>query len=274
MPLESSTLTDFLLSLFVPGLIILACAGWGSLGPAPFKSINPPSVYELAAWGLCYVGLLALLGNLFFPLGENVGIATLLVGLAAIFWKALSDRKLRRNLWTPIVMCIAYTILAGRIAPSYDAGLYHIPYMNWIAKEPVVLGLANLEGRFGFNSLWLMIVSAFRFDFALSWSHLVYAEIAVRSLVLGWVLSRLTNAVKNGPSALVILHSVSFWVILIFLLIMGRSTSTDHAANLFAFLAWLRFSEMLLVKPTQTAETKSALLWILILVLLAIFFKL
>ncbi|EMO63800.1 hypothetical protein LEP1GSC133_1179, partial [Leptospira borgpetersenii serovar Pomona str. 200901868] len=35
---------------------------------------------------------------------------------------------------------------------AYDSGLYHIQSIKWIQEYSVVPGLANLHGRFGFNS--------------------------------------------------------------------------------------------------------------------------
>lgn len=42
-----------------------------------------------------------------------------------------------------------------------DSGLYYIQFMKWINGYPVVPGLANLHDRFGFNSHWHLLSSAF-----------------------------------------------------------------------------------------------------------------
>jgi hypothetical protein len=35
---------------------------------------------------------------------------------------------------------------------AFDTGLYHLPMVNWISNYALPFGLANLHGRFGFNS--------------------------------------------------------------------------------------------------------------------------
>ena len=38
----------------------------------------------------------------------------------------------------------------------YDSGLYHLQSIIQITESPVVLGIANLHMRFGYNSLWFV----------------------------------------------------------------------------------------------------------------------
>jgi len=42
----------------------------------------------------------------------------------------------------------------------YDTGLYGAPAVRWIQTFPAVPGLANLHGRFGFNSSAFLCIAA------------------------------------------------------------------------------------------------------------------
>ena len=60
-----------------------------------------------------------------------------------------------------MTLSLFLTFFAGYNRFGYDAGLYHLPYQLWMRKEPVVLGLANLHDRFGFNSILEAISALF-----------------------------------------------------------------------------------------------------------------
>jgi hypothetical protein len=60
------------------------------------------------------------------------------------------------------VLIAFFALRTGSLGLTYDAGLYHLQASEWLRNEPVVFGLANLHGRFGFNSSWLANVTLFR----------------------------------------------------------------------------------------------------------------
>jgi hypothetical protein len=56
-------------------------------------------------------------------------------------------------------------IIAFQAPENYDTGLYHIQSIKWIEEYGVTPGLANLHGRFGFNSnLFTIIAQTSLFD--------------------------------------------------------------------------------------------------------------
>ena len=60
---------------------------------------------------------------------------------------------------------------------SYDAGLYHLPYQNFLMSEKIIFGLANIS-RFGFSSIQdymssILITKNFIFNKFLIGSYLV-----------------------------------------------------------------------------------------------------
>jgi hypothetical protein len=117
-------------------------------------------------WGVCIAGLQV--WHLFAPIGPSTFavIATAAVaGLAAsreslvrgagFVGSAVRSRP-RESRWLVIVAGLALLWLANRalgpITPQGDAGLYHVGTVRWLQAHAIVPGLANLDGRFGFNS--------------------------------------------------------------------------------------------------------------------------
>jgi hypothetical protein len=52
------------------------------------------------------------------------------------------------------ILSILLAFSTNFLYSGYDAGLYHLPHQLWLRTEPIVIGLANLHGRFGFGSLY------------------------------------------------------------------------------------------------------------------------
>ncbi len=110
--------------------------------------------------GMAAVTVVATLLNFFIPISLNVSFLIMIAGLA-IF---IVNRKSIISLVTgrEKVMLIGFSLLIFLVIPLtwvnwYDTGLYHLPTIKWIIESPVPPGLANLQGRFGFNNSWLML---------------------------------------------------------------------------------------------------------------------
>jgi len=147
-------------------------------------------------------------------------------------------------------------------------------FMNWVAYQPAPLGLANFDGRLGFDSAWLLFESALRAERYLQWSHLRIAEIAIRALALGWILRRLLLEFANGWHAKSII-CLSALIVLSAFIFQPSDTSSDMSANLLAFCAWVIFCKLMLLdaseRPINGGRDLSLLL---ILIALAVTFKL
>ena len=46
-----------------------------------------------------------------------------------------------------------------------DTPMYHLQVIKWFQNEKIVIGLSNLEIRFGSNSLWFGLFSLLKFKF-------------------------------------------------------------------------------------------------------------
>jgi uncharacterized protein YjeT (DUF2065 family) len=152
-----TVVTAQLLSLF---LLI----GWGSLVRRAFGTSAARAEQRLDDFWLGFALLLAFLQLWHFlrPINETAFLLFVLTGLAG--WvptrvpaglRAPLRAALPRLLWgaalvIPVATLVAYRSLG--FLCHYDTQLYHYPAVQWASSYPIVPGLANLHGRFGFNS--------------------------------------------------------------------------------------------------------------------------
>ncbi len=143
---------------------VISTIGWGAgvrwllnkLGirnPYPYDPLEP-------VIGLVFLTLLTELLNFVAPIYADWALWIMLLG-----W-VLFLRTARRFAWlvSQPLWGVAGLIWLACISTvpilnfwNGDTGFYHIPTMHWIAEERLPVGLANLNGRFGFNSPWFVI---------------------------------------------------------------------------------------------------------------------
>ncbi|MCC7278094.1 MAG: hypothetical protein IT487_07230, partial [Chromatiaceae bacterium] len=155
---------DKVLTLW-PVFIVFSIAGWGvafqTVTKARLIEREEKDLFVCAFIGMVVVTLLAMTINLEFPLGVNPGIWFVGIGVIPFIYMLFRETLWRFQALILFLATVFISILLRHTGFSYDAGLYHIPYMTWMANEAVPLGLANLEGRLGFNSAWLAFCSAY-----------------------------------------------------------------------------------------------------------------
>lgn len=130
----------------------------------------------LSFLGLIVIGVIANVISLFHPVNDEALV--LVAGLALYF--TLKNRHLvvnelvevwRRVLRTKILEWGFVLILAGIciskasvLSTVHDEGVYYIQTIKWNQQFGLVPGLGNLEGRFGFNSSWHIVMALFGFE--------------------------------------------------------------------------------------------------------------
>ncbi|MGB3526570.1 MAG: hypothetical protein WBB32_11470 [Flavobacteriales bacterium] len=252
------------LVLFVWTFIFICLFG---LGWACLRLATPQRVTEFKAphpFLLSVVGLAAViaLGNCwayFAPIGMvlngvvlGLAVLTLLIDRNAVsayfqFWTGRS----RTSGW-PTKLAFAallFIALVKSAAPTelLDEGDYYLPYIRWMENYRIIPGLANIEGRLGFNSAFHM-ASAF---FGLSW--LVpggsYDLNGLLLLLFGtWCLQALARLLKPGST--ILMSDVMKLFCLFFLM---RNMLTSSAADLSNMI----FSETVLILFARKIEERS-----------------
>ena len=128
------------------------------------------TLVEKLLLGLVLVNTFTTSLSLFIPL-NHVSLSIILI-LSLYFLITLKNELLpfkakflkKENLF--FLFFPIYSFIISFQAPeNYDSGLYHIQSIKWIEEYGVTPGLANLHGRFGFNSnLFTIIAQTSLFD--------------------------------------------------------------------------------------------------------------
>jgi hypothetical protein len=261
--------------LVAPLLLIASLAGYGAALRAVLGGRRQSrDFFEAGFWGLFLVTAAVLAANFFVGIGTAPGPYVLATGLVlfAVFQARGAFDLPPLVLLVTFAAAAAFLVRSGTALP-FDAGLYYIPAMNWTAHQPAPLGLVNLEGRLGFDSAWLLFEAALRDGPVLGWSHLVVAEIALRSLAIGWMTQQLLSETAKGWTARSLFLLTGLVALSAYLLLRFASPSTtDLPANLMAFCVWATFAGLMLEEELDKGGAQFSLL--VMLAVLAITFKL
>jgi len=226
----------------------LAFFGWGrllyaALVRAGFRGATP-SGPDQALLGVLLLTWLAVSINFFAPLTEWSGVVVLGAGLVFFAWPG-TNKQGNRVFVIAVLACAAYfSFRIVRYQASYDAGLYHVPFIKWMTQHAVPFGLANLEERFGFNSAWLALHAALRLPYV-GWTTLSAVEAAVWALGACAVIEGAAFRWRTFPPVQRALAFAIGILLMLFAIRWGARSvgSTDNAPNLFAVLAALFFVE-------------------------------
>jgi len=105
--------------------------------------------------------------SFWFPIDIHAGAVVLAVALLLFLHRSVrSSWQLALSGFASLslpIKCFSVLVLLIVLLSSwlptlnYDTGLYHNQFIKWINTFPVIPGLANLHGRFGFNSHWHLL---------------------------------------------------------------------------------------------------------------------
>jgi len=157
------------------GLLIWipAVAGWGSVAIHIRNESSAPPAYGFHALepylGMAILATLATAANFLVPITAVLSGSALLIGWLMLGLRIRST-ALKKPSVGPILIALvwlAFVVFWSTQPPrNYDAGLYHLPAIKWINESATPLGLANLHGRLGFNSLWFSLAALLEFPFS------------------------------------------------------------------------------------------------------------
>lgn len=152
--------------------------GWGILSLfrklACTENSGMPSFPWVVAAGLVAITTIGSVLSLIMPLSAGaLGLITAGGSIIAVLkWKKMkADWRIdfvgkSAYLWIlGAVLVLALLESATHLPANSDTGLYHAQTIHWIEGFPVVPGLGNLNGRFAFNSSWLLANALFSFAF-------------------------------------------------------------------------------------------------------------
>lgn len=154
----------YFLVFFALLLWILSLLGYGSILffsknlNAAFSSLGSIKITILGIFGFFILSFLGNVFNFFIPLNIIFISIIFLIGLILF---VINFKKIFLNIKTYHFVSFFFLIAFLALAPFnwgklHDIGLYYIQSIKWINESQLPFGLANLHGRLGFNSSWLM----------------------------------------------------------------------------------------------------------------------
>ena len=101
-------------------------------------------------FGSITISLISLIINFFFPLNKIIGniflIFALLISYKFIF-KDKNFKKILKSIF--LIALLSFIFISYETINRPDAGLYHLPYIQIIHENKILVGLTNLHFRFG-----------------------------------------------------------------------------------------------------------------------------
>jgi hypothetical protein len=159
--------------------------------------------------------------SLFFPV--NIYVLLVFIGVCSFILLSIKDELKElyhifyRNSY--VLFCALPLILIAFIISlnsplNCDTGLYHLQSIKWIEEYPVVPGLANLHGRFGFNPniFTFYALTSFREIFNL---EIFSVNLTVLSILVCYIVNKLYSIItRKGFSNLFIFYAVILYALI------------------------------------------------------------
>lgn len=209
------------------------------------------SIIEIFWLGLGTLGTILTIISLFIPLNTYILIILFVISgiyicfnrelFTSYIWR-IKEWFARLNNWNKsiTILILAVIIIYQLSTPIlYDFGLYHMQSIMWAETYRTVPGLANLHGRFGFNSNFLLLSGIFGYH-----PNLYPPFFSLNGLCLFifsiWIVSRIQNS-KNifQQGAYLFLFLIFFYTFVKYV----SSTSTDIVAHILVIYILLQLSE-------------------------------
>ena len=144
-------------SSIVSTIILLS---YGSLFNKFFfkKNFFGNDFYYSGLYGFILIGFIGVLVNFFLPIKLFVGNIFLIFSII-IFIKLYYNQKEKIKFIFLIIFISTTTFLLVTLSNINrpDAGLYHLPYINFLQENKIILGLTNIHYRFGHTSIFQYI---------------------------------------------------------------------------------------------------------------------
>ena len=140
-----------------------------------------------------FIGLLL---NFIFPLNTLINSPLLLISAYII----IKNKKIyldKNYIYFSIISAsIIYILIAESNTYRPDAGLYHLPFINILNNEKIIIGLSNLHFRFGHISI-IQYFSAISNNIIFNLNGIVFGSALIASSVIIYFLSVISKKFYN-----------------------------------------------------------------------------
>jgi hypothetical protein len=152
-----SLLTDTLVFLFSYILIFTSISGYGFIFSS-FIRYNPKNIFDYYFFGLPVIILLGFAIYLTIGFNEYFNLFFILFGIYLFL------KKIKKNYF--LIFFITYFFLGIVIAKSHDDfGVYHFQYIKEIYDSKNYIGIANLDFRYSYSTMFAYVQALFKLPF-------------------------------------------------------------------------------------------------------------
>lgn len=141
-----------LLNLLLFPIFVLIVSIFGRIIQEIFNLKKNDYVFIDIIYGIFFLCITPLIFNFFFKLHSLIVFLFYLFVFIFGFKKFIIETlyKIKKN----IIWILLLSFLPSFMSAGYDSGLYHIPFQTWIQNEKIIIGLSNLNLRFGLTSIF------------------------------------------------------------------------------------------------------------------------
>lgn len=118
------------------------------------KNSNKIESYnQISILGCILISFIALFINFFLPLNEIFNTILLVLSLIYFFLIKRVSLKKKEIYYIFLTSLVTTSLLLYSNVYRPDAGLYHLPYTNFLNEHKIIFGLSNIHFRFGMISI-------------------------------------------------------------------------------------------------------------------------
>ena len=201
-----------------------------------FKKKDFEEFFENGLFGFILIGFISLGLNFFFPLNLILNnIIFFVIFILAIVLNFFSQNfiKLIKNIF--FVSLISYLFLIYSDVNRPDGYTYHLPYSQIINDHKIILGLSNLQFRYGHISIF-QYISSFFVNSIYSKNGLLVPISLVPSFFYIYCVNRFLNEFDNIKTRLNSYFIFLLFVISVYALSRYSGWGNDAQVHIFYFL--------------------------------------
>ena len=155
------------------------------------ENINDRSII-----GCIFLSFIALILNFFIPLNKELNTLILIIGFLSILIIRKKNFKRKELFYIILTSFITSSLILYSNVNRPDAGLYHLPYVNYLNEHKIIFGLSNIHFRFGLTSI-LQYLSALNFNFIFKEIGIVIPLASIVTFFVIYFFNKVLKIIKN-----------------------------------------------------------------------------
>ncbi len=219
-------------------IVSLLCTPFGIY----FHKGNDLKSYSLQLiYGVILISFFALSLHFFLPLNKIVN--SFLIPFCLIIIYIYRDFYIKRNF---VIFClfsslIIFLLITNSNVYRPDAGLYHLPYINMLNEEKIIIGNANLHFRFGHISI-IQYTSAIMNNILFGVNGIVFAGALIASAIIINFVVNIVSYINQKKLNFHFFYLLSVFIFIIYKMNRYSEYGNDAPAH---FLLFFLVSEIL-----------------------------